>query len=94
MREVSPRSECIFEKKTPCGSQVDQVVLQIFWAVSLNLGLKCMTCLPPRASGAKCPTQQNEHLVILNISGDVLVKIVEKLGDTSHIQGLDHTHFF
>ena len=38
-----------------------------------------MTCLPSGASGAKWPTQQNEHLVILNTSGDVLVKIVKKV---------------
>ncbi len=29
--------------------------------------------------GAKCPTQQNEHLVFLNTSGDVLVKMLEKV---------------
>ncbi len=38
-----------------------------------------MTCLPLGAYGAKWPSQQNEHLVYLNTSGDVLVKIVEKV---------------
>ena len=44
-----------------------------FQNISLNLGL------PVGACGAKWPTQQNEHLVFLNTSGDVLVKIVEKV---------------
>ena len=47
-------------------------------AISQNLGLMGW---PPtlRASTAKGRMKINEHLVILNISGVVLVKIVEKL---------------
>ncbi len=35
--------------------------------------------VPLGASGAKWLTQHNEHLVVLNTSADVLVKIVEKV---------------
>ncbi len=48
-------------------------------AISLNLGLKGMTCLPLGACGAKWRSQQDKHLVSLNTSDDVLLKIVEKV---------------
>ena len=66
-----------FEKQTPWGSQKYQVVLQIH-APFLKIWVQ-MTCLPLGASGAKWRTQQNEHLVILNTSGEVPVKIVERV---------------
>ena len=47
--------------------------------ISLNLVLKWYPCLPLGACEAKWPTQQNKNLVFLNTSGDVLVKIMEKV---------------
>ena len=47
--------------------------------ISLNLGLKRYPCLPLGACEAKWPDQQNGNLIFLNTSGDVLVKIMEKV---------------
>ena len=55
-------------------------------AISQNLGPK-VYLLPLGACGAKRRTQQNKHLVSVNTSGDVLVKIVEKVRHTLCIQG-------
>ncbi len=49
-----------------------------------KFGSKCVP-LPLGASGGKWHTLQNKHLVILNTSGNVLVKIVEKVrGHLTH----------
>ncbi len=70
----------VFLRSTPpVGLRNTRGTYRFRWHFSISGSEVVPSCLPLWAWGAKWRTQQNKHPVIVTTSGDVLVKIVQKV---------------